>query len=329
VETERELLARVGGGCNLPLGARCTRSESALVLEVAMGSRAWSPGEAVVIQRIEVRGDSPREVAERAFASLQTEATDSPESTARVLLTATESVAARQARALRALGLAVVSAPLLRTVSVADNQAMDAAVASLTADSWLLFASGTGVRTFFDRISQTALPLGLHCGAIGPATGDLLVEHGLSADFIPEITTSEGFVAEFPACQEGAVPGHFLLPRAEGGRDVMAEALRARGHRVEELVTYRSEAVQDEDLASLLAMDYDFVVFSSPSGVEAYIERVGEGVPTAPRWVSLGATTTARLRKEGFTEVLQLARPTPECLAQEILEQVALGDAGS
>ncbi len=65
VRAERSLLARVEGGCQVPLGARARTVGEEIVLVAALGREDGS------VARVEARGTSPEAVAEAAFAGLE------------------------------------------------------------------------------------------------------------------------------------------------------------------------------------------------------------------------------------------------------------------
>jgi uroporphyrinogen-III synthase len=166
--------------------------------------------------------------------------------------------------------MGVVLGPLIQIQAMTGEQELEAAVAALAPGDWLVFTSGAAARSFLERVSASALPVGLRAAAIGAATAQEVERLGLGVEWISPGNGSDAFVEAFPPCQEGAPPERFLLPCAEDALDVIPQALVDRGHGVTRLPLYRSVAVDPDTLRGALDVDADFILFSSPSGVSAF-----------------------------------------------------------
>ncbi|MEE2750231.1 MAG: hydroxymethylbilane synthase [Myxococcota bacterium] len=318
VEAERWLLQKVGGGCNLPLGAWVRKEGEEFVFSACLGSRGWRPGQPPVAARVTVRGRDPMGLSRTVWASLEEHWKDEPVAASeRVVLTATQAVAERQARALRGAGIGVVAAPLIETEATLGEEAIEAALSALWANSWIVLTSTVAAAAFLGRVSLTALAPTTRFAAIGPSTAREIRQRGLQVEWVATESTSEGFVSEFPACQQGQEKQHFLFPCAEGARTVVPDALRAAGHEVVRLPFYRSRPAPEDSVRAALAMDSDFLVFSSPSAVKAFC-ALGVGLEAVP--IALGPTTAAAIREHGLAEPLVAARPNPEALVELIIE---------
>ena len=91
-----------------------------------------------------------------------------------------------------------------------------------------LYRAGRDARAFSD----------VRIAAIGPGTAAALREHGLVADVVPEKFVAEGLVealSEVPVTRA-------LVARAVQARDVLPDALRARGAQVDVLDLYETVA---------------------------------------------------------------------------------------
>jgi uroporphyrinogen-III synthase len=87
-----------------------------------------------------------------------------------------------------------------------------------------------------------------------------------------------------------------LLARASVARDVLPEALRARGVEVDVLDLYETiaEPLSDEQREAVAAADY--VTFTSSSTVHFFFEQAGADAAPRARLVSIGPVTSEALR---------------------------------
>jgi uroporphyrinogen-III synthase len=123
-----------------------------------------------------------------------------------------------------------------------------------------------------------ARPPGLRIGAVGKATAEALQGHGLLIDLLP----ADGFNSEALLALDALqrVAGQrVLIFRGEGGRELLAEALRARGAHVDYAEVYR-RARPDTDPAPLLtrwrAGGVDVVTVTSAETLENLHNLMGE-----------------------------------------------------
>jgi hydroxymethylbilane synthase len=323
VAGERNFLQRAGGGCNLPLGAWARREGGTWRLSVCLGGRGWQPGDEACLQRGEFTGSDPVALGEEAWQALGTGwHADPPPTGPRVILTASEPVALRQAASFRKAGMGVVLAPLIRIQAVMGDQELEAAVAALVTGDWLVFTSGAGARSFLERVAASALPPGLRTAAIGTATAHEVQRLGLAVEWVCPGNGSAAFVEAFPPCQEGAPAARFLLPCAEDALDVIPQALQARGHSVTRLALYRSTPTDPEALRGTLDVDADFILFSSPSGVSAFCALDLE-LPGRP--IALGPATAQALVAIGL-DPLVADLPDPASLVKLVRAAVPTGE---
>lgn len=104
-----------------------------------------------------------------------------------------------------------------------------------------IFTSANAVDRAMPPIQERGgFPPGLEIAAIGPATARALARHGVDRCLQPEQGfTSEALLA-LPRLQR--VAGQAIaIVRGEGGRELLAETLTARGARVEHAEVYRRE----------------------------------------------------------------------------------------
>jgi len=187
----------------------------------------------------------------------------------RVLVTRSRQQASALSERLRELGAEPLEYPAIEIAPPKDMAPLDEAIARLSAYDWLIFTSANAVRALVDRMSEKGTDIQalgrLKIAAIGPATAQTLAGYGLQVDYLPEAYTTE----EIPAGLGDVSGQRILLPRAERAPKQLAQALRGKGAVVDEVVAYRTLAVDaaDELKALLGEGQIDIVTFTSSSTV--------------------------------------------------------------
>lgn len=135
--------------------------------------------------------------------------------------------------------------------SAAGGEAMRQLLQSQSWD-WLVFASANAVCCAFEWLGPRWLDgCRAKTAAIGQATEQALMERGVAVDLRPKQQFNSETLLASPEWQE--VSGRrFLIVRGEGGRELLAETLRARGGIVEYAEVYR-RTVPATDVEGLLA----------------------------------------------------------------------------
>jgi uroporphyrinogen III methyltransferase/synthase len=229
---------------------------------------------------------------------------DRPLAGRRVAVTRARAQASGLAARLRGLGADVLETPAIRVVAL-DGPALDPAGYDL-----LCLTSPNGVRLLFERLAaggRDARALhGARIAAIGPGTARALREHGVVADVVPERFVAEALVEALA----GVPVSRALVARARVARDVLPDALRARGAEVDVLELYETvaEALPDEELAA--ARGADWVTFTSSSTVRFFLDAVGgaQALGAGTRLVSIGPVTSATLREHGLEPHVEAQR---------------------
>ncbi len=217
------------------------------------------------------------------------------------------------ARRLRELGAEVVQAPVIRIQPLADGEAgLQSPPLDLSPYDLICITSPNGVAQLFERLARSdrhpadarALA-GARVAAIGPGTARALAEHGITADIVPKRYAAESLVealAELPV-------RHALIARAREARDVLPDALRARGAEVDVLELYETVAEPLSTPALAAARAADYITFTSSSTVRFFLEAAGGSADLSPatRIVSIGPVTSATLREHGLEPDVEAA----------------------
>ncbi len=242
-----------------------------------------------------------------------------------VTVTRARAQASGLAQRLRELGAHVVQAPVVRT-QVLDGPALDPEPYDL-----VCVTSPNAVNELFARLhagGRDARSLaGARVAAIGPGTAAALARRGIAADIVPERFVAEGLVEALA----GVEVTRALVARARGGRDVLPDALRARGAEVDVLDLYETvvEPLSAQTLA--LARAADYVTFTSASTVRNFLQAAGAGadgdgaaaLSPHTRVVSIGPVTSDALRERGLTVDVQAAEHDIDGLLQALLADAA------
>jgi uroporphyrinogen III methyltransferase/synthase len=225
-----------------------------------------------------------------------------------VVVTRAREQASGIASALSELGAEVLEFPTIEIRPPADFSALDSAVARLADYDWIVFTSGNGVRSFFDRLAlagkDSRALAGCKAAAIGPATARALAACGIRADFVPEHFVAES-VADGLRRVTRLKGRRILLPRAAGARDILPRELRGAGARVDVIHAYETvpaKARGDEVLSRLAGGCLDCVSFGSSSTVENFLAQAPADVVrrSGARLAAIGPVTARTLRDNGL-----------------------------
>lgn len=202
----------------------------------------------------------------------------------RVLVTRTREQAGDIVERLEALGAEAVEAPTIRVLPPEDFGPLDEAIARVSGFNWVVFTSANGVDAFMRRLQASPGDVrelkGVKLCAIGPATADRVLQHGLKVDLVPLEYRAEGILQALQT--SGPLEGQrFLLARADIAREVLADELRKSGADVKEVTAYRTTLAEvdregDPDVyAMLLEKRIDVVTFTSASTVRNFVRSYG------------------------------------------------------
>jgi uroporphyrinogen III methyltransferase/synthase len=221
----------------------------------------------------------------------------------------TSALAAR----LRELGAAVVEAPAIRV------RPLEAELPDLAGFDLVCVTSPNGAELLMDRLRDARALAGVTVAAIGPGTARTLRARGIEPDVVPARAVAEGLVealADVPVQRA-------LIVRAAEGRNVLRDALLARGADVQETVLYTTEAEPLDDGARAAASAADYLLFASGSAVRFFAAAAGREALEGPRIVSIGPATSAELRALDVEPAVEADPHTPDGLIAALLADAA------
>jgi uroporphyrinogen-III synthase len=246
----------------------------------------------------------------------------------RLLLTRPAEDCAALAETLAAQGIFSSCLPLLEIAPLPVSEKIRRAITQLPSCSAVIVVSKPAARIALDLLDG-ASALTMPWFSVGAATAQILLDHGLDANFPADGDDSEALL-QLPRLREAiSQPGaQVLILRGEGGRELLAERLRERGASVEYLELYRRDlpAYAPDELPRRIAAErLNGLVVSSGQGFEHLRKMAGDIWPTiarlplfvpSPRVAELaraaGAQTVVDCRGASAAALLTALREHPE-----------------
>jgi uroporphyrinogen III methyltransferase/synthase len=180
--------------------------------------------------------------------------------------------------------------PLIRVDRIADSVRLPAAIQKIGAFEWIIFTSRYGVRYFFEAFDELKADIralaGVQLASVGKTTTAELSKRSIYPDVEPEVESAEGLVQHFK--EHGVAGKRILLPRSDKGLKYLSEELERLGNQVLDLPVYRNTVNGAAEKVNLA--QFQKIVFSSPSGVDAFIRIYGE-IPSGVQLIAKGKTT--------------------------------------
>jgi uroporphyrinogen III methyltransferase/synthase len=185
--------------------------------------------------------------------------------------------------------------PLIKIEKIEDDKDLQQAIQAINTFDWILFTSRYGVRYFFEAWNKTQPDIRnlaeIRIASVGKTTTCELNKHQISPDFEPEIESAKGLVAYFQ--KENLKGKRILLPRSDKGLKYLSEELSKPGNQVVDIPVYRNTLNEKAEKVAL--SQFQKIIFSSPSGVEAFSRMYGE-IPSGILLIAKGETTEQKLK---------------------------------
>jgi uroporphyrinogen III methyltransferase/synthase len=245
-----------------------------------------------------------------------------------VAVTRARAQASGLARRLAELGAEVVETPAIRIEARPVEGEIAAAVEQMPDYAVVCVTSPNGASLLLDALASRGRDARVLAGcvvaAIGPGTAAALLEGGIRADVVPERSVAEALVE---ALETVEVKGRrVLVARASEARDVLPEALEARGAQVDVLPLYDTVAEPlDAGRAEAIGRA-DYVTFTSSSTVRFFLDALAAArvaLPETARVVSIGPVTSATAAELGLEVHVEAERHDIEGLVEALLADTA------
>lgn len=217
-------------------------------------------------------------------ASRETGTPMAPLAGRKIVVTRPQAQAVGLSEQIRAAGGIAIWFPTIEIEPLADNAALDSTLARLAEFDLAIFISSNAVSCTFARLSGP-WPAAVTAAVTGPGTAAALAFHGITEVIAPPAQfDSEGLIAEL--ARRNLCPSRVLILRGEGGREWLADTLRAQGVQVDSVASYRrARAAADPRIVGRLADTGELagVVVASSEGGDHMMAILGEA---APRWLA-------------------------------------------
>jgi uroporphyrinogen III methyltransferase/synthase len=245
----------------------------------------------------------------------------------RVVVTRARAQASGLAATLAALGADVVELPAIRVEPRLDSPEVREAVHAIHSYALICLTSPNGVRLLFQALDEAGFDAralaNATVAAIGPGTARALAMRGIRADVVPERSIAEALVSSLESVDVRGRP--VLVARAAEARDVLPEALRDRGAKVDVVALYETVAEDPEPAALEAARAADYVTFTSSSTVRNFMAAAGDQLPQEARIVSIGPVTSDAARAVGLEIAVEAERHDPDGLVEALVQDAAAG----
>lgn len=216
---------------------------------------------------------------------------------------------------LRSLGAQVIEFPVIDLKPVLTKEMLYEAAEQIREsrrkEEWIVFTSPSGVEIFFEQMKRDGLDLRqflsghseVKIAAIGSSTADILWEHGLAADLVPDVYTAADLGR---ALKEAAdADSHITVFRAKKGSELLLPPLLERGIPCDDIALYETVVQPDEEASQRVKeqiglKDVDFVTFTSASTVHAFVGKMQEIDYASVTAACIGEQTAAAARQYGM-----------------------------
>lgn len=217
--------------------------------------------------------------------------------------------------ALRAAGGEPVLFPVLAIGAAPDPAPLEAIADRLDDFDIAFFVSPNAVRHALDALlARRGWPSTLRVATVGKGSERVLNGYGFADVIAPQAGFDSEAVIALPAFSADAVGGRkILIFRGDGGRDLLADTLRARGATVEFVTCYRRQCPEIDPgplVAAARNGQLDALLLTSSEGVRNLAAMVGEGGMASLRPIPVFAShprIAAAARETGFDTIIETA----------------------
>lgn len=254
-----------------------------------------------------------------------------------VVVTRARAQSAEITTRLEAYGATVIHCATIEAAPPSSWIALDEAIQRLSDYNWLVFTSANGVEFFFRRLREKRTgndpqPTTQIICAIGPATSQALKAEDAPANVVASESRAEGTLAaiiDYVGGPERVRGLNFLIPRARVAREVLPDALRRLGARVDAVEAYQTirPDIEADNIRRLFKeQSIDAITFTSSSTVSnlaALVELEDlSGLLANTVAVCIGPVTAETAVQHGVARIIHPREYNTESLVDSIVQSI-------
>jgi uroporphyrinogen-III synthase len=219
-------------------------------------------------------------------------------------------------------GATLLEFPMIEIQPVPLSAKMKDILNELAQFDWLVFTSPNGIHCFFEQLKNVrgdySLPERIKIATVGKKTAAKLASYGHSAYFINHGQTGDEFSEEL--YQQVTDGQQVLLPVGNLARHLIEEKLSGKANvtRLEIYHTVMPEVINSDILRSIEADDYELMIFTSPSGIDNFMQLIEIPKASALRIACIGFTTAKAAETHGIKPVVVASMSNSEGLMTAI-----------
>ncbi len=238
-----------------------------------------------------------------------------------VTVTGTKKFAAKLSDKLSVLGAEVNRLDYLNVVEYRDNAKFDDALRNLNNYYWLVLTSINGAEIFFKKLTDLGIDVRalskIKLAVIGSGTAEVLKRHGIIADLVPEIYTSEA-LGKMLSCNVRKNQ-RVLILRAEKGSTELTEILDSNNISYDDIKVY--DVFSNVKDFNNKEINTDLITFASSSGVNAFFEN-GFKISSETKIICIGENTANTLKAHSIDHFIISATSNIDGIIETILGEI-------
>ncbi|MDD6489975.1 MAG: uroporphyrinogen-III C-methyltransferase [Clostridia bacterium] len=238
-----------------------------------------------------------------------------------VTVTGTKNFVEKLSLQLEKLGAEVQKANYLNVIEYTENKIFDNALMNIQKYSVIVLTSINGAEIFFNRLIRLNIDIRKLCNVkfavIGSGTADVLKKHGIIADIVPDIYTSQALGNEL--VKKSSDNENILILRAEQGSPELTQILDNAKINYNDIKIY--DVVGDSKANETTEINTDFITFASSSGVKAFFEN-NYKISSKTKIICIGNATANTLKSYEISDYLISETQNVQGITDTILQEV-------
>ena len=215
--------------------------------------------------------------------------------------------------------------PLIEITPLSDYAQFESVIQHIANYDWAIFISSNAVQNGMPKLLKQGIPTNLKFAAIGPVTANELQSFGVKNVLIPQGHFDSESLLTLPE-MTNVVGKKILIVRGIGGRDVLAETLKARGAKVNFAECYQRINPQTncDVLAKLYAEEkLHGIVVTSSEAMRYLLDLAGAAGWLKHVTLFVNHARIAELPLQAGLKVLVADAPGDEAMLGKLLNHLA------